>query len=45
MASSTIIESCKHVDPKEEHVIDLDTGISEIVLTLWILTEIKNKLS
>ena len=35
MDSSTIIESSKLLDPKEEHVIDLDTGISEIVLTPW----------
>lgn len=44
MSSSTIIESCKHLDAKEEHVIDLDTRISETILTLGNLTKIKNKL-
>lgn len=45
MASSTIIGSCKRLDPKEEQVIDLDIGNFEIVLTLRNLTKIKNKLS
>lgn len=45
MASSTIIKTCKHLDPKEEHVIDLDTWIFETILTLRNLIEIKNKLS
>ena len=40
-----IIESCKHLHPKEELLIDLDVGISEIVLTVGNLTEIKNKLT
>lgn len=45
MVSSTIIESCKRLDPKEEQLIDLDVGISETNLTLGNLTEIKNKLT
>ena len=45
MASSTIIESCKCLDPKKEQLIDLDAGISETNLTLGNLTEIKNNLS
>ena len=45
MASSTVIKSCKHLDPKEEHLIDLDIGIYETILTLRNLTKIKNKLS
>ena len=45
MASSVIIESCKHLDPKEELLIDLDAGISETILTLGNFTEIKNKLT
>ena len=45
MASSTVIKSCKHLDPKEEHAIDLDIGIFEMVLTLGNIIEIKNKVS
>jgi hypothetical protein len=45
MASSMIIESCKHLDPKEEQLIDLDVGISETILTLGNLIEINNKLT
>ena len=45
MALSTIIESCKFLDPKEEQLIDLDTGISETNLTLGNLTKIKIKLT
>ena len=45
MASSTIIQSCKRVDQKEEQLIDLDAGISETNLTLRNLIEIKNKLT
>ena len=45
MASSTIIESCKRLDPKEDQLIDLDAGISKTNLTLGNLTEIKNKLT
>ena len=45
MSSSTIIESCKHLDPKEEQLIDFEEGIYEIILTLGNLIEIKNKLS
>lgn len=45
MACSTIIKSCKHLDPKEEHIIYLDTRVIETVLALRNLIEIKNKLS
>ena len=45
MASSTIIKSCKRLDPKEEQLIDLDAGISETNLTLENLTEIKSRLT
>jgi hypothetical protein len=45
MASSTIIQSCKQLYPKEELLIDLDAGISETILTLGNLIEIKNKLT
>ena len=45
MASSTLIKSCKCLDPKEEQLIDLDVGISKTNLTLGNLIEIKNKLS
>jgi len=45
MDSSTIIESCKHLEPKEEQLIDLDIGISETSLTLGNLTKIQNKIT
>ena len=45
MASSSVIKSYKHLDLKEEHIIDLDTGIAEMFLTLRNLAEIKSKLS
>ena len=45
MASSTIIESCKRPDPKEEQLINLDEGISKPNLTLEKLTKIKNKIT
>ena len=45
MASSSVIKSCKHLDPKEEHIIDLDIGITETFLTLENITKIKSKLS
>lgn len=43
MTSSFAIKSCKQLDPKEEHIVDLDTGIDETVLTYGNLTKIKSK--
>ena len=45
MDSTTIIQSCKQLDPKEELLVDLDVGISKTILTLGNLTKIKNKLT
>ena len=45
MNSSSVIKSCKQLDPKEEYIIDLDTGITETILTNGNLTEIKSKIA
>ena len=41
MASTTIIQTCKKLDPKEEWLVDLDAEIYETNLTLGNLTRIK----
>ena len=45
MASSEIIQSCKQLDSKEELLINLNAGLSKMILTLGNLTKIKNKLT
>ena len=45
MNPSGVIKLCKQLDPKEEHIVDLDTGIDETFLTNINLTEIKSNIS
>ena len=45
MASSTIIQTCKKLNMKEEWLADLDAKIYETTLTPGNLTKIKNKLT
>ena len=40
MASPTT-KTCKSIDPKEEHLVDLDDSIQETILTLGSLNQIK----
>ena len=44
MNSSSVIQSCKQLDSKEEFIVDLDTRIVETVLTYGNLTKIKIKI-
>ena len=43
--SPSVIKFCKQLDPKEEHIVDLDTGIAKTFLIGGNLTEIKCKIS
>ena len=39
--ASTVVKTCKSVDPKEEFLVDLDASIQENRLTLGTLDQIK----
>ena len=45
MNTTSMIKFCKPLDLKEEHIVDLYTGIAETFLTGRNLTEIKSKIS
>ena len=45
MNPPAVIKLCKQLDPKEEHIVDLETGIAEIFILHGNLTEIKSKIS